>query len=227
MENENNEQTPEVIAEDKKLTAKEHVQMTYECFLKDLPDDSESTNPVEAIKQYFEKNASDDLKKRVEAEGKTAEGAWNFAWAVGEKMPKETARVGGGFHIEPSILYSIIMHYFEDVPAFADFEPALKKIEDEKRAKEARKRREEEEKKRKEKKQEEQAKKKKKKKRKTDKATETEDAATAVKAEKEKSPEENGPEDKEKPADDETKEKVVVSTNEKRERDAGQGFLLI
>ena len=107
-------------------SADSYVDEAYECFLAHMPDDSESTNPVKAIEEYFQKNASDDLKARVKAEGKTAEGAWKFAWAVGERMPS-SARQGGGFHIEPRVLYAIIMHYFEDVPALSRFEASVSK----------------------------------------------------------------------------------------------------
>ena len=106
--------------------ADDYVEEAYECFLAHAPEDSESTNPVKAIEEYFQKNASDDLKARVRAEGKTAEGAWKFAWAVGERMPS-SARQGGGFHVEPRILYAIIMHYFEDVPALSRFEASVSK----------------------------------------------------------------------------------------------------
>ena len=113
-------------------SADDYVKAAYESFLAHLPENSESTNPIKAIEEYFERHATDELKAKCKAEGKTAEGAWNFAWAVGEKMPA-SSRSGGGFHIEPSVLYAIIMHYFQDVSALARFEPAIQKALDEER----------------------------------------------------------------------------------------------
>ena len=110
----------------------EYVDEAYKCFIKDAVE-LEPTNPVKAVKAYFEKNATPELKEQVEKEGKTAEGAWKFMEAVARK-------VGNNCHIDPSAVYAIVMHYFQDVPAMSDFEPALEKEEKAKRAEAERKR---------------------------------------------------------------------------------------
>lgn len=104
------------------------VKEAYECFIKNV-DDVDPTDPVRAIGNYFEKNATDELKARAKAEGKTVEGCWSFIEAVARK-----ALGGKSGHIDPVVVYAIAMHYFQDVPALEDFEPALKKAASEKRA---------------------------------------------------------------------------------------------
>ena len=86
------------------------VKDAYECFVKNAVD-SDPTDPVKAIEAYFEKNATDELKAKVEAEGKTAEGCWKFIEAVARK-----ALGGRSGHIDPVTVYAIAMHYFQDVP---------------------------------------------------------------------------------------------------------------
>ena len=82
----------------------------YECFVKNAVD-SDPTDPVKAITAYFEKNATDELKAKAKAEGKTAEGCWEFIKAVARK-----ALGGRSGHIDPVAIYAIAMHYFQDVP---------------------------------------------------------------------------------------------------------------
>ena len=83
---------------------------TVQCFIKDATD-IDPTDPVKAVKAYFEKNATDELKARCKAEGKDAALCWKFIDAVARK-----ALNGREGHIDPSAIYAIAMHYFEDVP---------------------------------------------------------------------------------------------------------------
>ena len=86
------------------------VEEAYECFVKNAVD-MEPTDPVKAIAAYFEKNATDELKAKAKAEGKTAEGCWKFIEKVARK-----ALGGRSGHIDPVTVYAIAMHYFQDVP---------------------------------------------------------------------------------------------------------------
>lgn len=86
------------------------VYEAYECFIKNAVD-SDPTDPVKAISAYFEKNATDELKAKATAEGKTAEGCWKFVEAVARK-----ALGGHSGHVDPVAVYAIAMHYFQDVP---------------------------------------------------------------------------------------------------------------
>ena len=81
------------------------------CFIKDVKD-LDPTDPVKAVAAYFAKNATDELKARCKAEGKDAKGCWRFIEAVARKALGNHAG-----HIDPSAIYAIAMHYFEDVPA--------------------------------------------------------------------------------------------------------------
>jgi hypothetical protein len=81
-----------------------------QCFIKDAKD-LDPTDPISAIAHYFAKNASDELKARCKAEGKNATYCWRFIEAVARKALGN--RPG---HIDPSAIYAIAMHYFEDVP---------------------------------------------------------------------------------------------------------------
>lgn len=70
-------------------------------------------NPTEKIiLEYFEKNASDNLKERVEAEGKTIAGALRYASEQAQKQ-----KVGNCACVADEIVFGWIMHYFEDEPA--------------------------------------------------------------------------------------------------------------
>lgn len=80
------------------------------CFIKDVKD-LDPTDPISAIAAYFAKNATDELKARCKAEGKNATGCWRFIEAVARKALGN--RPG---HIDPSAIYAIAMHWFEDVP---------------------------------------------------------------------------------------------------------------
>ena len=83
---------------------------TVQCFIKDAKD-IDPTDPVKAIGAYFAKNATDELKARCKAEGKDAKGCWKFIKAVARQ-----ALHGHNGHIDPAVVYTIAMHYFEDVP---------------------------------------------------------------------------------------------------------------
>lgn len=92
------------------------VQEAYDCFIKGA-EGIDPTDPVKAVAAYFDKNATDELKARVAAEGKDSAGCWKFIEAVARK-----ALNGSSGHIDPSVVYAIAMHWFEDVPK--DWEPA-------------------------------------------------------------------------------------------------------
>ena len=94
----------------KKPAKRDWVKEAYECFVKDAKD-IDPTDPVKAIEVYFEKNATDELKARCKADGKDAEGCWKFIKAVARK-----ALHGSSGHIDPTVVYAIAMHWFEDVP---------------------------------------------------------------------------------------------------------------
>ena len=81
-----------------------------QCFIKDVKD-LDPTDPVKAVAAYFAKNATDELKARCKAEGKDAKSCWKFIEAVARQ-----ALNGHNGHIDPSAIYAIAMHYFEDVP---------------------------------------------------------------------------------------------------------------
>ena len=80
------------------------------CFIKDVKD-LDPTDPISAIAAYFAKNATDELKARCKAEGKNATGCWRFIEAVARQ-----ALGNRSGHIDPSAIYAIAMHGFEDVP---------------------------------------------------------------------------------------------------------------
>lgn len=107
------------------------VKEAWECFIKNAVD-LEPTEPAGAVWEYFKKNATDELKAKVEAEGKTGASCWKFIEAVARK-----ALGGHSGHIDPVAVYAIAMHYFQDVPK--DWEEAEKpkaKARDEAKAKE-------------------------------------------------------------------------------------------
>lgn len=87
---------------------RDYVKEAYETFVKNV-EGLDPTDPVKAVEAYFEKNATDELKARCAAEGKTAKECWKFIEAVARK-------VGGNCHIDPGAVYAMAMHYFEDVP---------------------------------------------------------------------------------------------------------------
>lgn len=86
------------------------VKEAYECFIKNAVD-LEPTDPAGAVWEYFKKNATDELKAKVEAEGKTGASCWKFIKEVARK-----ALGGRSGHIDPVAVYAIAMHYFQDVP---------------------------------------------------------------------------------------------------------------
>ena len=100
-------------------TRKDYVAEAYETFIKNAAD-LDPSDPVAAIQAYFDKNASDDLKARVKADGKTAKGCWTFIEAVARKA----LHVHSG-HIDPAAIYAIAMHWFEDVPKDWDGAPKV------------------------------------------------------------------------------------------------------
>ena len=98
---------------------RDYVKEAYECFIKNA-EGLDPTDPVQAVAAYFERNATDELKARCKAEGKTAKGCWEFITDVARK-------VGGNCHIDPGAVYAIAMHYFEDVPVDWDGRKVKKK----------------------------------------------------------------------------------------------------
>lgn len=126
----------EVNGSDPDTTEKEtpkkidYAKEAYECFIKNADPETTDADPVAAIQRVFDRRASEDLKDRVAAEGKTAEGAYAFLWSVARKKP----HTDNGCHISPETGYAIAMHYFEDVPACAEWEPKLKKEKEEREA---------------------------------------------------------------------------------------------
>lgn len=96
---------------------RDYVKEAYETFVKNV-EGLDPTDPEKAVAAYFEKNATDELKARCAAEGKTAKGCWEFI----EEVARE---VGGNCHIDPGAVYAMAMHYFEDVPV--DWNGAKKK----------------------------------------------------------------------------------------------------
>ena len=103
-------QQQDVGKAEKAKEKRDWVNEAYECFIKNAVD-LEPTNPKAAVWEYFKKNATDELKAKVEAEGKTGESCWKFVEAVAKK-----ALHGRSGHIDPVAIYAIAMHYFQDVP---------------------------------------------------------------------------------------------------------------
>lgn len=64
------------------------------------------------VLEYFEKNASDSLKARVEQEKKTIAGALKYASYRAQKQ-----KVGNCACVADEVVFGWIMHYFEDEPA--------------------------------------------------------------------------------------------------------------
>lgn len=77
------------------------------------------------ILEYFNANASEDLKARVEASGKTPAGAVKF---MESEVRKRFSRASGMVTITDEEGFGIAMHYFEDGNA-DDFEPEAPKDE--------------------------------------------------------------------------------------------------
>ena len=77
-------------------TRKDYVAEAYETFIKNAAD-LDPSDPVAAIQAYFDKNATDELKARVQADGKTAKDCWRFIEAVARK-----ALGGRSGHIDPA-----------------------------------------------------------------------------------------------------------------------------
>ena len=119
---------PKKVETAKEKSGADYVKEAFDCFLKGKPKDTE---PLSVIRDFYEKNASPELKEKCKAEGKTVEGAYGFMCQVSRKAV--------GKSISDSIGLSICMHYFQDVPALADFEPELEKAEKAKREAERRK----------------------------------------------------------------------------------------
>ena len=91
-------------------TPRDWVGEAVKCFIRDA-EGIDPANPVRAVEVYFKKNATDELKARCKAEGKDAKSCWKFIEAVARQ-----ALNGHNGHIDPSAIYAIAMHYFEDVP---------------------------------------------------------------------------------------------------------------
>ena len=88
-----------------------YAKQAYECFIKNA-EESDVSDPFAAIEQHFQANATDELKAKCAAEGKTAAKAFAFLAAVARECPRKN----GGVHIPPVIGFAICMHYFQDVP---------------------------------------------------------------------------------------------------------------
>lgn len=88
-----------------------YAKQAYECFIKNA-EESDISDPVKAIENHFQANATDELKAKCKAEGKTAAKAFAFLAAVAQECPRQN----GGVHIPPVIGFAIAMHYFQDVP---------------------------------------------------------------------------------------------------------------
>ena len=88
-----------------------YAKQAYESFIKNA-EESDVSDPVAAIEQHFQANATDELKAKCAAEGKTAAKAFAFLAAVARECPRKN----GGVHIPPVIGFAIAMHYFQDVP---------------------------------------------------------------------------------------------------------------
>lgn len=88
-----------------------YAKQAYECFIKNA-EESDISDPVKAIENHFQANATDELKAKCKAEGKTAAKAFAFLAAVARECPRQN----GGVHIPPVIGFAIAMHYFQDVP---------------------------------------------------------------------------------------------------------------
>ena len=86
------------------------VEEACDCFIRNSTE-LEVTDPAGAVWEYFKKHATDELKAKVEAEGKTAASCWNFINEVARKALK-----GRSGYIDPVAIYAIAMHYFQDVP---------------------------------------------------------------------------------------------------------------
>lgn len=87
------------------------VNEAYKIFFEDA-EGIDPTDPVAALQTYFDAHASDDLKARCQAEGKTAKACWKFVQRVASKALKGTTG-----HVDPGVVYAVAMHWFEDVPA--------------------------------------------------------------------------------------------------------------
>lgn len=101
-----------------------YAKQAYECFIKNA-EESDVSDPFAAIEQHFQANATDELKAKCAAEGKTAAKAFAFLSAVARECPRKN----GGVHIPPVIGFAICMHYFQDVPVDWDASEKPKKSE--------------------------------------------------------------------------------------------------
>lgn len=93
------------------------VDEAYRAFISNA-DGLDPTDPVKAVGAYFERTASEELKARAQAEGRTPAKCWAFVEAVARKALK-----GRGGHVDPSAVYAIAMHWYEDVPVDWDAKP--------------------------------------------------------------------------------------------------------
>ena len=93
------------------------VDEAYRAFIADA-DGLDPSDPVKAIGEHFRRNASPELKARCMCEGKTPAKCWKFVEAVARK-----ALNGRSGHVDPSAVYAVAMHWFEDVPVDWDAKP--------------------------------------------------------------------------------------------------------
>ena len=93
-----------------KPARRDWVHEAYQAFVANA-DGLDPTDPVKAVGAYFERTASEELKARAKAEGRTPAKCWKFVEAVARK-----ALNGRSGHVDPSVVYAIVMHWYEDVP---------------------------------------------------------------------------------------------------------------
>ena len=91
------------------------------------------------LEDYYEKNASDALREKVKAEGKTIEGAYKYIESVARKFAKANVCA-----MPDDVAYGLLMHYLEDEAEGTIFRTAEEIEADIRRKEEAAKRKEEE-----------------------------------------------------------------------------------
>ena len=91
------------------------------------------------LEDYYEKNASDALREKVKAEGKTIEGAYKYIESVARKFAKANVCA-----MPDDVAYGLLMHYLEDEAEGTIFRTAEEIEADIRRKEEAAKRKAEE-----------------------------------------------------------------------------------
>ena len=104
-----------------------------------------ANNPVEQrVLDYVLANASDELKKKIEAEGKTIQKCWAYVTSYARKH-----QTGGSYCMNDEDAFNLVMHYFEDEKEGATYKTEKEK-QDEAEAKKRAEEREAESKRREE-----------------------------------------------------------------------------